>query len=340
MGRLLLVTTVALLGVGGWYASAHFSLEVHRTADGRFQYVRIVPRAAKTKAPAEDAGDQPPAAPLRPTVHVAAFNLDGLDDNRLANPKVCEALVRILSRFDVAALQNIHSANCGVLMRLKDQINATGRAYDFVTCPAQDKDADAICNAMLFDATTVEVDHASVHSISVPPGTFRARPLVAEFRVRGPPANEAFTFALVNVLVDPPGSLQDLNVLADIYLAERDRGLGAGSRQRPRRGRHHPAGRPGSRPGASRPARQPAWADGRGRRRAHHDPRHAALRQHPLRPPRHGRVYRPLGCAGHRPRARPHAPGGPGNLLAPARLGRVQLLRKRASEPCELKPQI
>ncbi len=227
MGRLLLVTTVALLGVGGWYASAHFSLEVHRTADGRFQYVRIVPRAAKTEAPAEDAGDQPPAAPLRPTVHVAAFNLDGLDDNRLANPKVCEALVRILSRFDVAALQNIHSANCGVLMRLKDQINATGRAYDFVTCPAQDKDADAICNAMLFDATTVEVDHASVHSISVPPGTFRARPLVAEFRVRGPPANEAFTFALVNVLVDPPGSLQDLNVLADIYLAERDRGLGA-----------------------------------------------------------------------------------------------------------------
>ena len=80
---------------------------------------------------------------------------------------------------------------------------------------------------MLFDATTVEVDHSLVHSINVPPGTFRARPLAAEFRVRGPPANEAFTFALINVLVEPPGGPQDLNLLADIYLAERDRGLGA-----------------------------------------------------------------------------------------------------------------
>jgi hypothetical protein len=238
MGRLILVTAVALLGVGGWYASAHYSLEVHRTAAGAFQYVRIVPRAAKVETPGEDAADQPPAAPLRPTIRVAAFNVDGLDDSRLANPKVCESLLRILARFDVVALQNIHSANCGVLMRLKDLLNATGRSYDFVTCPTcgahygqymgrYDEDADTIYNAMLFDATTVEVDHSTVHSVNPPPGTFRARPLVAEFRVRGPPAKEAFTFALVNVLVDPPGGPQDMNLLADIFIAERDHGLGA-----------------------------------------------------------------------------------------------------------------
>jgi deoxyribonuclease-1-like protein len=226
MGRILLVSTVALVCVGGWYASAHYSLEVHRTSDGHFQYVRIVPRAAKVDAPPEDPTDQPPAAAPKPAIRVAAFNLDGLDDNRLANPKVCEALVRILSRFDVVALQDLHSANCSVPMRLKDLINATGRSYDFITCPTLDKDADTIYNAMLFDATTVEVDHSSVHAVNVPPGTFRARPLAAEFRVRGPPANEAFTFALVNVLVDPPGGPQDLSVLADIFLAERDRGLG------------------------------------------------------------------------------------------------------------------
>jgi hypothetical protein len=32
---------------------------------------------------------------------------------------------------------------------------------------------------------------------------------------------------LVNLAVDPPGGPQDVNMLADIYLAERDRGLGA-----------------------------------------------------------------------------------------------------------------
>ena len=219
MWRIILVATVAALGIGGWYASANYSLEVHRSADGKFQYVRIVPRTASGSVPSEGAADQPPAAPTRPAIRMATFNLDGLDDNRLANPKVCDSLVRILSRFDVVALQHIHSGNRGVLMRLKDQINATGRCFDFVTCPTLDRDPVEIYNAMLFDATTVEVDPSTVHSVDAPPGTFHVRPLVAEFRVRGPPPSEAFTFMLVNVLVDPRRGPQELDSLADVFRA-------------------------------------------------------------------------------------------------------------------------
>jgi len=226
MWRIILVATAAALGFGGWYASANYSLEVHRSVDGKFQYVRIVPRTAAGSVPSEGAADQPPAAATRPAIRMATFNLDGLDDNRLANPKVCESLVRILSRFDVVALQNIHSGNRGVLMRLKDQINATGRCFDFVTCPTLDRDSVEIYNAVLFDATTVEVDPKTVHSIDAPPGTFHVRPLMAEFRVRGPPPSEAFTFMLVNVLVDPRRGPQELDALADAYRAARDSGQG------------------------------------------------------------------------------------------------------------------
>jgi hypothetical protein len=226
MGRIILVATIAALGIGGWYASVNYSLEVHRDAEGKFQYVRLVPRAASGDVPSETAGDQPPAAPARPTIRVATFNLDGLDDNRLANPRVCESLVRILSRFDVVALQHIHDGNRGVLMRLKDRINATGRCYDFVACPTLDRDQVEIYNAMLFDATTVEVDHSMVHSVETPPGTFHVRPLLAEFRVRGPPPSEAFTFALVDVLVDPRRAPQELDALADVFRAARDSGRG------------------------------------------------------------------------------------------------------------------
>ena len=226
MWRIILVATVAALGVGGWYASANYSLEVHRSAEGKFQYVRIVPRTASGSVPSEGAADQPPAAPTRPAIRLATFNLDGLDDNRLANPKVCDSLVRILSRFDVVALQNIRAGNRGLLMRLKDQINATGRCFDFVTCPTLDRDPADIYNAMLFDATTVEVDHQTVHSVDAPPGTFHVRPLVAEFCVRGPPPSEAFTFMLVNVLVDPRRGPQELDSLADAYRAARDSGQG------------------------------------------------------------------------------------------------------------------
>ena len=269
MWRIILVATVAALGIGGWYASANYSLEVHRSVEGKFQYVRIVPRTASGSVPSEGEADQPPAAPIRPAIRLATFNLDGLDDNRLANPKVCESLVRILSRFDVVALQHIHSGNRGVLMRLKDQINATGRCFDFVTCPTLDRDPVEIYNAMLFDATTVEVDHQTVHSVDAPPGTFHVLPLVAEFRVRGPPPSEAFTFMLVNVLVDPRRVPQELDSLADVFRARR-----AG--QRPRRGRHHHARRHRDRSGASRPAGPRAGAGGRRQRSSHHNAGNAA----------------------------------------------------------------
>jgi hypothetical protein len=226
MWRIILVATVVGLGIGGWYASANYSLEIHRTTDGKFQYVRIVPRTASGSVPSEGAADQPPAAPLRPAIRMATFDLDGLDDNRLANSKVCESLVRVLSRFDVVALQHIRSANRGVLMRLKDQINVTGRCFDFVTCPTLDRNPAEIYNAILFDATTVEVDHQTVHSVDAPPGTFRVLPLVAQFRVRGPPPSEAFTFMLVNVLVDPRRGPQERDSLADVFRAARDSGNG------------------------------------------------------------------------------------------------------------------
>jgi len=224
MGRIILVATIAALGMGVWYASANYSVEVHRSVEGKFQYVRIVPRAASGTVPSEGASDSPPAAPTRPAIRLATFNLCGLDENRLANPKVCDSLVRILSRFDVVALQHVHSGSRGVLMRLKDQINATGRCFDFVTCPTLDRDPVEIYNAMLFDATTVEVDPLTVHSVDAPPGTFHVRPLVAEFRVRGPPPSEAFTFMLVNVLVDPRRGPQELDSLADVFRAARDSG--------------------------------------------------------------------------------------------------------------------
>ena len=318
MWRVILVATVAALGVGGWYASANYSLEVHRSAEGKFQYVRIVPRTASGSVPSEGAADQPPAAPTRPAIRMATFNLDGLDDNRLANPKVCDSLVRILSRFDVVALQHIHSGNRGVLMRLKDQINATGRCFDFVTCPTLDREPVEIYNAMLFDATTVEVDHQTVHSVDAPPGTFHVLPLVAEFRVRGPPPSEAFTFALVNVLVDPRRGPQELDSLADVFRAARDSSHGEDDIIMLGDFESDPEhlGRLGRVPGlVAAVSGVPT-----------HDAGHAIGRQHPLRPPRDGRVHRPVRRVGHDSRVGPHAPRGLGSFRAPARLGRVQFL--------------
>jgi hypothetical protein len=206
--------------VGGWYFFANYTVEVRRGQDGRFESIRILARApaSSLRGPI----DLPPAAPTRGTIRIASFDLDGLDEAKLARSHVSDALVRILPHFDVVAIQGIRSRNRGVLVRLVEQINATGRYYDFATCPTLDRDPVEPYNAMLLDLTTVEVDRSTVHSVEDPARRFKVKPLVGAFRVRGPPEKEAFTFTLINVKVDPDRAAAELDLLADVFRAVRD----------------------------------------------------------------------------------------------------------------------
>jgi hypothetical protein len=210
---------------GGWYVFANYRVDVRRTQDGRLESVRIVARAptSSPRSGLADGGiDLPPAAPMPRMLRIATFNLDGLDEAKLARSQTSDALVRIIPRFDVVALQGIRSKNRGVLLRLVDQVKALGKDYDCATCPTLDRDPPESYNAMLFDLTTVEVDRSTVHSIVDPARRFRVKPLVGAFRVRGPPEKEAFTFTLINVLVDADHAAAELDLLADVFRAVRD----------------------------------------------------------------------------------------------------------------------
>jgi hypothetical protein len=121
----------------------------------------------------------------------------------------------------VVALQGIRAKGRGVLERLVEQINATGRSYDYAVCPTLDRSPAESYNAMLFDSTVVAVDRSTVHSVEDPARRLRVKPLAALFQVRGPPAAEAFTFMLIDVAVDADRAAAELDVLADVYRAVR-----------------------------------------------------------------------------------------------------------------------
>ena len=217
------LTLLALLVggcIGGWYVYANYTLEIRRYEDGRLESLRIVARD-RSGGPVSGPSDVPPAQG-RPTIRIASYNLDGLDDLKLARPLVADAVVRVVPRFDVVALQGIHCKDRGLLVRLVEQVNATGRYYDFARCPTLDRDPIDTYNAILFDRTTIEVDRLTVHSVEDAAGRFRVKPLVGSFRVRGPPEKEAFTFKLINVLVDRERATAELDLLADVFRAVRD----------------------------------------------------------------------------------------------------------------------
>jgi hypothetical protein len=222
MSRLLLIIVFVALAAGGWYLYTNYTVDVHRNERGGIEYVKLLPLAGHAATP-DEPGDPPPAAG-RSSIRIATWDLDGLDENKLANQRVGDILVHVLPQFDAIALQGIRAKNRGVLVRLVEQINATGRTYDFACSPTVDRDGMQQYNALLFDRASVEVDRSTVRYVEDTANRFRYKPLTALFRVRGPPVAEAFTFALIDVQTDPNRVAAELDLLAAVYRAVRDDG--------------------------------------------------------------------------------------------------------------------
>jgi hypothetical protein len=218
MFRLLLIVLVVAVAVGGWYVHGHYNIDVRRSGDGSIESVQFVPLAGRGGAAADDSAEAPPA-PTRSTIRIATFDVDGLDESKLAKHAVSDTLVRVLPHFDVIALQCIRAKNRGLLVHLVEQVNATGRSYDFATDPTALCDGLAQYNAVLFDRASVEIDRSTVHFVGDPTGRFRYKPLVAAFRVRGPAPAEAFTFTLVDVQTDPDRVAAETDLLAAVFRA-------------------------------------------------------------------------------------------------------------------------
>ncbi len=105
----------------------------------------------------------------------------------MANRRVSDALVRVLPHFDVIAMQGVRAKNRGLLVRLVEQLNATGRSYDFAAAPTAEGDGVEPIAAIVFDRAGVEIDRGTVHLVGDPAGRFHHKPLVAAFRAADPP---------------------------------------------------------------------------------------------------------------------------------------------------------
>jgi deoxyribonuclease-1-like protein len=169
-------------------------------------------------------------APLAPrqqsAIRVASFDIQKFDSAKFGNPKVMKTVLELIRRFDVVALQGIATPRDDLLPQLVEQLNFGGRHFDYVIGPRSFHDQAPEQFAFMFDVASVEVDRGTMYTVEDPGRLMRRDPLVATFRVRGPDAKEAFTFALVNVHVDPERASGELAALADVYRAVRNNGLG------------------------------------------------------------------------------------------------------------------
>jgi endonuclease/exonuclease/phosphatase family metal-dependent hydrolase len=153
------------------------------------------------------------------TVRIASFNIQVFGTKKLEDLQVMDILTHIVRQFDVVAIQEIRTVDQTLMAQFVRRINATGARYDYVLGPRLGRTSSKEQYAFVFDTTTIEVDRRSVYTLSDPYDRMHREPLVALFRTRGAPPDEAFTFKLVNVHTDPDDVPEEMNAMDDVYRA-------------------------------------------------------------------------------------------------------------------------
>jgi len=157
-------------------------------------------------------------------IRVASFNIQVFGEQKLSDPLAVDVLVKVLRSFDVIAVQEIRSERQDLLPRFVQQLNANGAHYDYAIGPRLGRSVSKEQYAYIFDAASLEIDRQSMYTVDDPDDLLHREPLVAGFRVRGLPSDQAFTFTLIDVHTDPDEVERELSVLDDVFREVRNDG--------------------------------------------------------------------------------------------------------------------
>ncbi|WP_233200303.1 endonuclease/exonuclease/phosphatase family protein [Blastopirellula marina] len=218
MKRTSAMLLAIIAGAGAWFFFQNYQI-------AGLDNLVVVPRNADTTtavSTTESSLTVPTMARKQDTIRVASFNIQVFGEAKSSKPEVMSRLAEIVRQFDVVAIQEIRCKDEGLIPSFVELINSTGRHYDFVIGPRVGRTISKEQFAYIFDTASLQVDRSQVYTAQDPLDVLHREPLVAWFRVRGPDPNQAFTFTLVNVHVDPDEVEEEMNVMDDVFRAVRD----------------------------------------------------------------------------------------------------------------------
>ena len=201
----------ALAGIGGYFFMSRYDVT-------GWEGLKIVPKddSQVSSASFGDGWDKAPAVTRTgSTVKIASFNLEVFGKTKMAKSHVMQRLALIVQQFDIVAVQEVQAGNPDLLPRFIEEINQSGRHYDYVASEPVGKNKTEHL-AIIFDRASVEVDRSQLYAVNEPDDLLAVEPFVAWFRVRGPDEKQAFTFSLVNLHVSPGAVRQELDLLDDV----------------------------------------------------------------------------------------------------------------------------
>jgi hypothetical protein len=159
---------------------------------------------------------------LPETLRMASFKLNG-ESGAAQQPDANLLLTEICKSFDLVAFQNVRADSPQWLTHLAGSLKAaTGWDYAFAASPV----VDGRQCVTLFNSNTLELEPSQSYSVNDPDDLYHREPFVCWFRAKQVAEQQAFTFSLVSIEVEPGRRESELAHLGDLYRAIRDDGRG------------------------------------------------------------------------------------------------------------------
>jgi endonuclease/exonuclease/phosphatase family metal-dependent hydrolase len=215
--RKLLILALLVSGVGGYFYVQRYGVSGLQA---------WLPKPGGDASAATSGIDAPPVKRNRNTIRIASFNVQRLDESKLSQSRVRQALIDVIRRFDIVAIQDLHTPGSAVLPDLLEAVNVNGSHYGYVLGPPDSLMRSLDHFAFVYDTASIEVDPDAVYRVEDPADLIEHDPLVAAFRVRGPAAEDAFTFTLVTMHISEDRADAELDMLPEIFRAVRNDGRG------------------------------------------------------------------------------------------------------------------
>jgi deoxyribonuclease-1-like protein len=154
-------------------------------------------------------------------LRIGSFNTRGLDETRLSIPLVETSLARIISQYDVVALQEVNMDDPWLLTRFLRKLGSAPEQYDFVAGVADTSSGSAISQVLVFNRATVELESERHYTVNDPDNLVQRKPLVGWFRAKNTEAELAFTFSVVSVQFNPLSTANELLQIGPVFRAVR-----------------------------------------------------------------------------------------------------------------------
>ena len=162
--------------------------------------------------------DTVPSANTEVTIKIASFNIQVFGRSKASKPEVMEVLSKIISQFDVVAIQEIRDKSGKAIKDLEVAVDDLGENYDFIIGPRLGRSNSKEQYAYIYRVKTILPGDSYTYQ-EVGGDAIHREPFIAQFFSK----QGDFDFVLITSHVDPDDVDQELAVFPKIVADAKSR---------------------------------------------------------------------------------------------------------------------